>query len=645
MKHVQAARRAAVGVLSALILTASLAGCTETHPADSTDTEDMTTMKETEKATEPSGTGTETAYTPQGTLAFRELTSPVYLCNDKVRAYLDAGAQVDIHNFDYHGDIQAQAVEVTWDLAGAVIDGYTLEIAAKPDYSDAGIVTLKADAVSYGMKFLLRDTTYYLRLTTTGQDVLCAETSFTTAYTGPRFLDVGGLYHNCRDLGGYRVGDRVTAYDRIIRGSSPDNCSDAGSNTLTREGKEFLTNTIGVRTQLDLRGTGENCNRTKSSFKGANYVHIPLTAYAPCFSAAQAELYREAFLLFVDPDNYPIYFHCVGGADRTGTLSALLLALAGVSEDEIVQDYVVTSFTPVCHQQDARSRENIMTVLNGLKNYSGDTLSDKCRSYLVSIGLTQQQIYAIRANMFGDDPDAYVPVADYGILLGSRFINTASGDGLTITLNEEHPVKDVQLGGASLAFSQDGRVLTVAPDALKALADGVHTGCVVFGDGGQTAFSLNVNFVDLTGDLQVTGMESHGDYTFVYVKASEPVFDGVDYHFHTRRDSTFPDVEPHILINGQLVMTLNATVDLSGRTWTSSPGSTDARHRVPVSILSNGDTMKLLIRADWLEEYLAGEELTITLQAGLSFTTDGGTYRVLSDVTYRYTGGVWVKVV
>ena len=38
---------------------------------------------------------------------------------------------------------------------------------------------------------------------------------------------------------------------------------------------------------------------------------------------------------FAEEENYPIYFHCRGGADRTGMIAMLLRAIAGVSDETI----------------------------------------------------------------------------------------------------------------------------------------------------------------------------------------------------------------------------------------------------------------------------------------------------------------------
>ena len=39
---------------------------------------------------------------------------------------------------------------------------------------------------------------------------------------------------------------------------------------------------------------------------------------------------------------HPTVFHCTAGKDRTGIVAALVLALLGVSDEDIVADYVLT---------------------------------------------------------------------------------------------------------------------------------------------------------------------------------------------------------------------------------------------------------------------------------------------------------------
>lgn len=54
-----------------------------------------------------------------------------------------------------------------------------------------------------------------------------------------------------------------------------------------------------------------------------------------------AKAVSEAFLKMTDCDG-PCLIHCVEGKDRTGFVCAQLLALAGASSDQIVDDYMET---------------------------------------------------------------------------------------------------------------------------------------------------------------------------------------------------------------------------------------------------------------------------------------------------------------
>jgi protein-tyrosine phosphatase len=51
----------------------------------------------------------------------------------------------------------------------------------------------------------------------------------------------------------------------------------------------------------------------------------------------------EALTLIGHPSRLPLVFHCAAGKDRTGVLAALVLDLAGVDHQVIVDDYVITA--------------------------------------------------------------------------------------------------------------------------------------------------------------------------------------------------------------------------------------------------------------------------------------------------------------
>ncbi|KAI8647151.1 protein-tyrosine phosphatase-like protein [Parasitella parasitica] len=68
---------------------------------------------------------------------------------------------------------------------------------------------------------------------------------------------------------------------------------------------------------------------------GVNKMYREFATYC------QAEI-REALMVFTNPQNYPIEIHCTQGKDRTGMVSALILSIAGVPQDTIINDYAKT---------------------------------------------------------------------------------------------------------------------------------------------------------------------------------------------------------------------------------------------------------------------------------------------------------------
>ncbi|MEG1543933.1 MAG: tyrosine-protein phosphatase, partial [Tannerellaceae bacterium] len=61
------------------------------------------------------------------------------------------------------------------------------------------------------------------------------------------------------------------------------------------------------------------------------------------FLTANSEQYAKALAQFFNKDNYPILFNCSFGKDRSGFLAAMLLATLGVSEEEIMKDYLASN--------------------------------------------------------------------------------------------------------------------------------------------------------------------------------------------------------------------------------------------------------------------------------------------------------------
>ncbi|MCQ1853954.1 tyrosine-protein phosphatase [Neorhizobium galegae] len=162
--------------------------------------------------------------------------------------------------------------------------------------------------------------------------------------------------HNVRDLGGYQTSNGgLTRWRSILRGDALHRLSKADIETL-------LDN--GLATVIDLRNAQEIAVEA-NPFAGhaeVRYHNTPLfSALAPVEMMANAVVsfdmgdrycqaiddcqpaIAEVLKTIADAPDGAVLFHCSAGKDRTGVISALLLANAGVDETTIVEDYALTA--------------------------------------------------------------------------------------------------------------------------------------------------------------------------------------------------------------------------------------------------------------------------------------------------------------
>jgi protein tyrosine/serine phosphatase len=88
----------------------------------------------------------------------------------------------------------------------------------------------------------------------------------------------------------------------------------------TTSGFQFLKEK-GVKTIINLRAE-DNTESQIVQTLGMNYVQIPVDEVRPWTQLSRASI-AKYFELVNNPANYPIFFHCKRGADRTGAFAAL----------------------------------------------------------------------------------------------------------------------------------------------------------------------------------------------------------------------------------------------------------------------------------------------------------------------------------
>ena len=239
---------------------------------------------------------------------------------------------------------------------------------------------------------------------------------------GYRRLPVEGMC-NARDLGGYPVSDgRMTNYGRFIRSEVP--------RAVTRRGLDFLRD-YGVAVSLDLRGP-EEVERVPNLLADepwAEFINIPVYNKQVAGAVAKAssdrfvkwpDLYismidsqmewiRDVFTALAEKSGSgAVMFNCTTGKDRTGMISALLLALAGVSYYDIVADYCVSQvyLRPV-YAEIFGTWDSPALDVNGLDDPFFKTVPENMASLLIHIdneygGVPQ---YLERCGISGNDLD------------------------------------------------------------------------------------------------------------------------------------------------------------------------------------------------------------------------------------------------
>ncbi len=238
--------------------------------------------------------------------------------------------------------------------------------------------------------------------------------SFTVAGGAPRWIELEGRAANIRDLGGWRTQDgRRIRYGAVFRGEGLNdnsvNGEAPGANRLTTGDVEYLVGTLGIKTDLDLRTTRETAGATGSPL-GARvaYVHNSSLAYKEIFSPEGMRAMADNIRLFADRSNYPVYFHCIGGADRTGSLAYVLNGVCGVCKEDLERDWESTFYPDVpdvvendtgADFSDGTFWRSSVHFDDGFSKYPGATLRDRIEAYLLDCGVTQDEIARVRENL------------------------------------------------------------------------------------------------------------------------------------------------------------------------------------------------------------------------------------------------------
>jgi protein-tyrosine phosphatase len=231
---------------------------------------------------------------------------------------------------------------------------------------------------------------------------------------------------NFRDLGGYPTADgRTVCSGRLYR-------SDGLYRLAVEELERFAA--LSVRTVVDLRRADELAAAGRiAEAAGLAYHHVSLQTTAwTSVSVEEGDMVRyladryaeiaeegagagtpvgRVLRLIAAADNAPLVFHCAAGKDRTGVVAALTLALLGVPDATIAEDYALTqrseerynawraandpAFVP-SRAPSAAPAEAILLFLTELRDRHGSIEGYAARTGCTAEHLTQLRSHLLR---------------------------------------------------------------------------------------------------------------------------------------------------------------------------------------------------------------------------------------------------------
>ena len=235
--------------------------------------------------------------------------------------------------------------------------------------------------------------------------------SFKTEDFAPRWMAIEGRVGNMRDLGGRKTVDgRRVKQGMIYRGQGLNDNSATGEirgrNRLTAADVEYMTGTLGIKTDLDQRSPGEVADMTASPLgPSVKWIHNSSSCYAGIFLEDGKKAMAKNFRVFCDPANYPIYFHCIGGADRAGSLAYTLNGILGVERHLLNTDWEST-FYPTLPEMRSDYKDHTFWCGewhfdDGFAKYGDANTSwnKRIELYLLDCGVTMEEIEKFRSIM------------------------------------------------------------------------------------------------------------------------------------------------------------------------------------------------------------------------------------------------------
>ena len=352
-------------------------------------------------------------------------------------------------------------VTVDWDFEapeGKEVTNYTFMFGQKEDLADAYELPTKPtdSVVSFTNAYLGKN--YFKVIANLDDDTKVASPikSFEVTGQAPRNLDVGNM-PNCRDMGGRTTiaGGKIKQ-GLIYRtsGSKFDN------NTPSDDAaKNVLINQLGVKTEINVaNSTSNNVNLTGVKVENCYmaYGNVPYSNLA-----RNSVRVRQVMDILAEENNYPVFYHCRIGTDRTGITGVMIGGLLGIPFNEVIQDYGFSNFSPIDNQRypgktPDDNGDDIKKYIDEILALPGANFQEQTYLALRLIGVSAEKLDKI-IDFMTDGTKAQIP----------QTAKIGEGDGLTSTASKSTST-DYKAPATYYGVSSNGNVsYTVTTTAGK----------------------------------------------------------------------------------------------------------------------------------------------------------------------------------
>lgn len=308
----------------------------------------------------------------------------------------------NIYSLHNHGGIIEKWVDFEWEYSAELkIKKALLMLSLNKNMSGPQIYEINGSVNRFSVTNLYTDTEYFWQVIaeTDGDETILSKISTFKTTQGRRIIYLDGI-KNVRDLGGITTKNGQKLKQGLIYRSSQIDFTNNDYSPITQNGINIARNVLKIKTDLDIRNASErgtSINNKSPLGNDINYINIPSKQYSDFYASTRA---NEGNIIrtFANYDNYPIFFHCAHGADRTGTVAYILEALVGVENDELSKDYELTGWRK-------RIDADFVNLVNKSMSdeYKGNTLKEKTYSFLYEkLGLTKMELSNIENILLTD---------------------------------------------------------------------------------------------------------------------------------------------------------------------------------------------------------------------------------------------------